>query len=71
MTQNGKYQNLEQDRKINELEKRFNIICENYNHEIGQIQQNISGMDAKIKILMWFMFSILAAIIGLYFKGGL
>lgn len=67
-TNNGKYQNESQDRRITALENNFQSICENYNHEIGKVQVDIAEIKTNQKILLWFMFAMLAGMIGLFFK---
>jgi hypothetical protein len=43
------YQDKEQDRRITNLEEKFTSVCQNYNHEIGEVRDRMSNLDSKVE----------------------
>lgn len=71
----NKYQNEIQDKRITAVEDRMVQITDYYNHQITAIRSEISECNIKLasiesnqKVLMWFMFAIVGALIALFFK---
>jgi uncharacterized protein YdaL len=62
------YQNKLQDERITNVESKFDRLCDYYNHQITAIKEDIAYIKANQKTLMWFMFAIIGALIGLFFK---
>jgi len=68
MPENNNYRQGEQDRRLAELENKFNILCQNYNEEIGGIKVDIAAIKTNQRLTLFFVFTSMAALIGLFFK---
>jgi len=61
---NNNYRNMEQDRRLIEMEKSLKIV----NKELGDVRADIIGIASTQKIILAFIMMIFAGLVGLFLK---